>query len=368
MVAAGQARPVNTKAPVISGAAQLGVRLTTSNGTWTGTPPISSYSYDWWRCDPTGNNCKVISGQTGSSYTLVAADLGQTIRSRVTATNSVGSTSAESNQTGLVTGTVTPVTGTVRADAVTLPDRLVISNVSFAPRRLTNRAGFTASFRVTDSNGQPVSGALVYAIALPYGWIRTAARGSDRLRRLGADSDAADLPAPTQALRRRHVRARTKAGRQPPRRRLDTPPRPGPYRLTMLTTPFTELLDCRVPLQLAAMGGGIIDPRARDGCLQSSFAGVVYLQPQLERPLGNPRQGRPQRELVREVQGEAPARRLLCAGLPHEDAGRRTARARSAASPDDPADRNRETPGPAQPAPGPNRHRDRRSEPTLENT
>lgn len=174
VVAAGQTRPVNTQAPVISGAAQLGVRLTTSNGTWTGTPPISSYSYDWWRCDPTGNNCKVISGQTGSSYTLVAPDLGQTIRSRVTATNSAGSTSAESNQTGLVTGTVTPVTGTVRANAVTLPDRLVISGVSFAPARLTTRAAFTASFRVTDSNGQPVSGALVYAVALPYGWIGNA--------------------------------------------------------------------------------------------------------------------------------------------------------------------------------------------------
>ena len=111
--------PANTAVPTISGAPQLGSTLTAGNGTWTGTTPIS-YSYQWLRCDSSGANCSDINGATSSTYDPVAADLGSTIRVRVTGTNVGGSSSAQSAQTAVVSGsppanTVAPgVSGTAQ--------------------------------------------------------------------------------------------------------------------------------------------------------------------------------------------------------------------------------------------------------------
>jgi surface protein len=82
--------PSNTIAPVISGGNTVGSILTTTNGTWSGTLPIT-YTYQWLR---NGSN---ISGATSSTYTLVVADRNANISCQVTATNSVGSANATSN-------------------------------------------------------------------------------------------------------------------------------------------------------------------------------------------------------------------------------------------------------------------------------
>lgn len=82
--------PVNTSAPVISGTGQVGSILSlTSQGTWTGTPPIT-YTYQWQR---NGAN----TGNTGNSYVVQAGDDGLTITCRVTGTNVDGVTNASSN-------------------------------------------------------------------------------------------------------------------------------------------------------------------------------------------------------------------------------------------------------------------------------
>lgn len=83
--------PVNTVAPVISGTAVVGQTLSSTTGTWTGTP-TPTYSYQWFRgATPIGTN--------SANYTLVQADAGNTsnITCRVTATNSAGSANATSN-------------------------------------------------------------------------------------------------------------------------------------------------------------------------------------------------------------------------------------------------------------------------------
>src|SRR5207302_93710 len=49
-----------------------------------------------------GNNCTNISGATSSTYTLVSADVGSTVRVQVTGTNAGGSASATSAQTATV--------------------------------------------------------------------------------------------------------------------------------------------------------------------------------------------------------------------------------------------------------------------------
>lgn len=94
--------PINTVAPAITGTAQEGQTLTCSQGTWTGTTPIT-YTFQWKR-----NNSNIL-GATNSTYTLVTADVAQSIKCTVTATNAVGSTNADSN-------TVTP-TSAVDPDA-----------------------------------------------------------------------------------------------------------------------------------------------------------------------------------------------------------------------------------------------------------
>ncbi len=83
--------PANTAAPVISGTPEDGQTLSTTNGSWSGTAPLS-YGYQWRRCDAAGANCVDISGATGSSYSLVAADVGATIRVVVTAATTAART------------------------------------------------------------------------------------------------------------------------------------------------------------------------------------------------------------------------------------------------------------------------------------
>lgn len=106
-VVAALAPPVNTSAPTITGTPTVGQVLSSTVGTWTGNP-TPTYTRQWRR------GATNISGATGATYTLVAADVGQTITCVVTATNSEGSDTATSNGVGPVAGlapsfTVDPV-------------------------------------------------------------------------------------------------------------------------------------------------------------------------------------------------------------------------------------------------------------------
>jgi large repetitive protein len=98
--------PVPTAAPTISGSAVAGQTLTTSDGSWSGSP--TSYTYAWERCDGLGLVCTAIGGATSSSYTLTTTDVGSTIRAVVTATNAGGSTSAAPAATSVVTAPPAP--------------------------------------------------------------------------------------------------------------------------------------------------------------------------------------------------------------------------------------------------------------------
>jgi hypothetical protein len=95
---------VNTTPPAISGTTTDGHTLTATNGTWTGTAPIT-YARQWRRCDTAGDNCTNITDATGSTYTLTAADVGSTIRVVVTATDASGSVSATSDVSAPIAAT-----------------------------------------------------------------------------------------------------------------------------------------------------------------------------------------------------------------------------------------------------------------------
>ncbi len=105
---------MNTSVPVVSGVAQVGESLSASTGSWVGTAPVS-YAYRWQRCSPA---CVEIPGATTSSYPVVAADLGATLRVGVTGSNTAGSSEAFSAQTPAVTAAgETTLTFNVSANA-----------------------------------------------------------------------------------------------------------------------------------------------------------------------------------------------------------------------------------------------------------
>lgn len=92
--------PYNSVPPAISGSAQEEETLSASIGTWSYDP--IAYGYQWLRCDNVGLNCSNISNAISSSYILAAADVDSTVRVSVTATNTSGSTSAQSAATPVV--------------------------------------------------------------------------------------------------------------------------------------------------------------------------------------------------------------------------------------------------------------------------
>lgn len=101
---APESEPVNTSVPTISGTEQVGETLTATTGTWTNSP--DSYAYQWQRNTGTWED---ITGATGSTYTLVEADEGNTVRVEVIATNGAGSSDpAYSVATGAIQPPVTP--------------------------------------------------------------------------------------------------------------------------------------------------------------------------------------------------------------------------------------------------------------------
>jgi hypothetical protein len=165
--AAGSAtKPVNKTLPVITGTAEVGLRLTTSRGTWKGSP--TSFSYAWNRCDADGA-CLTISGATGKRYLVKPADVGHTLRSTVTPRNAAGSTPATSAPTAVVPPSgCPPGTAGIQVAQVVPPARLVISRASLSPALTRSIKTIHLRIVITACNGRPVQGATVFATAIPY--------------------------------------------------------------------------------------------------------------------------------------------------------------------------------------------------------
>ena len=152
-VAAPATPPSNTAEPAISGAAEQGRTLRTSNGSWSGTQPIS-FAYQWVRCGadggrPDGGDCAIVSGATSRDYRLGAGDVGFRMRARVTAANADGSRTAASNPTAVVAGP--PVNTSAPAVRGTA---LVGSVVTADPGSWTGKQSISFSYRWLRCNTQ----------------------------------------------------------------------------------------------------------------------------------------------------------------------------------------------------------------------
>lgn len=175
--AASRAVPVNGDPPTITGTAKEGETLVGQRGSWTGS--ITDYDDAWLRCDRNGGSCSPISGANDrTGYKLTSADVGDTIRFRVTAKNADGTTNAQSVPTAVVTAGATttppPATGCGKTNAannvsaLSPPARLSIDQTQIEPSTVSfGTRTITARFRVSACGG-PVEGALVYATPVPY--------------------------------------------------------------------------------------------------------------------------------------------------------------------------------------------------------
>jgi hypothetical protein len=85
--------PANTVAPAVTGNPQVGQTLSTTDGTWTGSPS-PTFTYQWK--DGSGN----IGGATSNTYVVGSGEATKSIHCTVTGTNTNGSASADSNTVG----------------------------------------------------------------------------------------------------------------------------------------------------------------------------------------------------------------------------------------------------------------------------
>jgi hypothetical protein len=182
-IAAAGSGPTNTVAPTVTGSTNTGGTLTVNPGTWTGPTPIT-FAYRWMICGETGASCHDISGATSTTYVVKAGDAGNTIRAEVTARNPAGTTVATTaataklgtgTGTGAGTGSGNAACGSAAAASqvvpiveVAAPVRLQVAQFSVTSPVRKSSTSFSARFRVTDTCGHPVSGALVDAAAVPY--------------------------------------------------------------------------------------------------------------------------------------------------------------------------------------------------------
>jgi len=169
VVASG--KPANTVAPAITGTPQEGSTLSGSNGTWSNAP--TKFDYAWLRCDNKGGSCATINGANKNTYVLTSGDVNNTIRFRVTATNSAGNDSATSNPTAVISknrgGGCPPGGNPDQVANINSPARLLVDSFQAAPAVVGGGTRtVVVRFHITSTCGGPVQGALVYATAVPY--------------------------------------------------------------------------------------------------------------------------------------------------------------------------------------------------------
>ena len=90
--------PKSSVLPSITGKPFVGEQLVADPGQFTGGA-VDKITYQWQRCDTSGNACTEIPGATGQTYGVLKADIGHQLRVQVTASNDYGSASGVSKAT-----------------------------------------------------------------------------------------------------------------------------------------------------------------------------------------------------------------------------------------------------------------------------
>ena len=227
--------PSNTQPPVVSGTPEIGKELTTTNGTWSGSTPLT-FSYQWRRCDKTGGSCADISGATDNTYMLKGADGDDTLRAsspprtRRQRQRDKRPDRGHRRRAGIEQRLPGQQEREDCADRRTLaaraaPDR----RLQGAPGRSTGRRkSFSLKVRVGSTCSVDIQGASVYVTAVPYNQFNIPAEeltGNDGtatliFSRLSGTSRQATSSSSSRSSSARRSRARTSspASRQAARR------------------------------------------------------------------------------------------------------------------------------------------------------
>ncbi|HEU0304562.1 MAG TPA: hypothetical protein VFR32_08275 [Gaiellaceae bacterium] len=168
----GSARPRVVEPPTISGSPVLGATQTADPGTWSGTQPIT-FSYQWRTCNASGGNCSSISGATSKTFVARQADVGRTLRVRVTARNNIGTETATSAPTAVIlaeAATGCPSgSGPISIGQLTPPARLLVDGFRVSPNPIPLSTGrLVVRFHVSACGGRSVDGATIYVTAVPF--------------------------------------------------------------------------------------------------------------------------------------------------------------------------------------------------------
>jgi hypothetical protein len=116
------ATPGSTTVPVISNGTRVGDALSTSDGAWS--PAAASYAYQWQR--RVIGVWTDIAGATSKTYTLVTADAGTVLRSKVVATNADGTGTSSSGASATIVAPPVPP-ATIAAPTGTLVDTNILT-------------------------------------------------------------------------------------------------------------------------------------------------------------------------------------------------------------------------------------------------
>ena len=160
-----------TGAPTISGTAQVGETLTASTTGIADSDGLANatFTYQWIKLDSNLNDSD-ISGATGSTYTLVAADAGTGIKVRVSFTDDAGNTESLTNESALIVMAANnPATGapTISGTAQ-VGETLTASTTGIADSDGLAFATFTYQWIKLDSNlnDSDISGATGFTYTL----------------------------------------------------------------------------------------------------------------------------------------------------------------------------------------------------------
>jgi hypothetical protein len=118
--------PVNTQPPAITGSPVEGDTLVEVPGSWQANGQTETgTSVQWLRCETSG--CSPIPGATADTYTLVAADVGATIKVEESTSDSAGAgTPALSDPTAIVTAVAVAVAVASTSPSQTNPPNTLI--------------------------------------------------------------------------------------------------------------------------------------------------------------------------------------------------------------------------------------------------
>jgi hypothetical protein len=184
-MARSSAVPAQASTPTLQGhVAQpfVGDTLSTSNGTWTGSP--TKFAYQWDRCDAVGDrqNCVPIAGATEQSYTATAADVNHRLHANVLATNADGTGKADTAASGVVAAAAPPVNRTRPTISGTPP--VVGSTLTANNGTWTGASTFSYQWQLCDSSGNNCAN-IAGATGRTYG-VRSSDVGHELLARVRA--------------------------------------------------------------------------------------------------------------------------------------------------------------------------------------